>query len=65
MLDTAESDRPESRFALIAQEISRLNVDIAALGEVRFLQEGKRQVHGTEYTLYCSGKSTTKRKFQA
>lgn len=36
MLDINNSDRPEWRSALIANELKRLNVDIAALSEVRF-----------------------------
>ena len=36
MLNTAYSNRPECRSALIGHELSRLNVDIAALSEVLF-----------------------------
>ena len=34
------SDRPARRTALIAQELSRYNVDIAALSETRLADEG-------------------------
>ena len=34
------ADRPARRTALIAQELSRYNVDIAALSETRLLAEG-------------------------
>ncbi|XP_065541881.1 uncharacterized protein LOC136017496 [Lathamus discolor] len=40
MLDTATSGRPGCRSALIAHELSRLNIDIAALSEVRLHEEG-------------------------
>ncbi|XP_037790205.1 uncharacterized protein LOC119585608 [Penaeus monodon] len=40
MLDADDSNRPERRSALIAHELSRLDVDIAALSEVRFHDVG-------------------------
>ena len=51
MLDRADSCRPKRRSALIAHELSRLNIDIAALSEVRFSGEGSLQEHGAGYTL--------------
>ena len=51
MLDQTDSNRPERRSALIAHELSRLDIDIAALSEVRFPEEGSLQEHG-------AGKST-------
>ena len=62
MLDRADSCRPERRSALIAHELSRLNIDIAALSEVRFSGEGSLQEHGAGYTLYWSGKPETERR---
>ena len=62
MLDRADSCRPERRSALIAHELSRLNIDIAALSEVRFSEEGSLQEHGAGYTLYWSGKPETERR---
>ena len=40
MLDLADSSRPERRSALVAHELSWLDVDIAALSKVRFPEEG-------------------------
>ena len=60
MLDAAHSNRPERRSALIAHELSRLNVNIATLRNACFLGEGSLQEHGTRYTLSWSGKPTTK-----
>ncbi|XP_072048860.1 craniofacial development protein 2-like [Amphiura filiformis] len=57
MLDKTNSGRPERRSALIAHELQRLDVVIAALSEVRFLEEGSLKEHGAGYTLYWSGKS--------
>lgn len=44
MLDQNDSNRPERCSALIAHELSRLNVDIAALSEVRFPEEDYRRL---------------------
>ena len=62
MLDRADSCRPERRSDLIAHELSRLNIDIAALSEVHFSGEGSLQEHGAGYTLYWSGKPETERR---
>ena len=50
MLDSAGSSRPERRSVLIAHELSRLDVNIAVLSEVRFPEEGNLQEHGAGYT---------------
>ncbi|XP_037803548.1 craniofacial development protein 2-like [Penaeus monodon] len=63
MLDADDSNRPERRPALIAHELSRLDVDIAALSEVRFPDVRSLQEHGTGYTLFWSGKPATERRF--
>ena len=39
MLDKTDSNRPERRSALIAHELPRLDVDIAALSKVHFPEE--------------------------
>ncbi len=61
MLNSADSNRPQRRSALVAHELSHLNIDIAALSEVRFLDTGSLKEHGT-YTLYWSGKPQSKRR---
>ena len=62
MLDTAESNRPQRRSALVARELSRLNIDIAALSEVRFPDTGSLKEQGADYTLYWSGKPQGERR---
>jgi len=62
MLDADDSNRPERRSALFAHELSRLDVDIAALSEVRFHDVGSLQEHGAGYTLFWSGKPATERR---
>ncbi|CAH1274548.1 Hypp5338 [Branchiostoma lanceolatum] len=56
MLDSTDSNRPQRRSALVAHELSCLNVDIAALSEVGSLNE-----QGAGYTLYYSGKPQSER----
>ncbi|XP_051644172.1 craniofacial development protein 2-like [Manacus candei] len=55
MLDSVDSGRPEHCCALIAHELSHLN--IAALSEVRLQEEGSLREHGAGYTLFWSGHS--------
>ncbi|KAJ7428377.1 craniofacial development protein 2-like [Pitangus sulphuratus] len=57
MLGAVDSGRPERFSALIAHKLSRLNIDIAALSEVRLNEEGSLREHGACYTLYWSGHS--------
>ena len=62
MLDSCNSNRPERRSALIAHDLARLNIDIVALSEIRFSEEGCLREHGAGYTLYWSGKSQEERR---
>ena len=61
-LDKTESNRPERRSALIAHELSKLNVDIAALSKVCFPEEGSLQEHSAGYTLFWTEKPVTERR---
>ncbi|XP_051627116.1 uncharacterized protein LOC127462510 [Manacus candei] len=61
MLDSADSRRPEHQSALIAHELARLNIDIAALSEVRLHEEGSLREQGAGYTLFWSGKPRTEK----
>ncbi len=56
-----QSTRPERRSALIAHELARLDVDIAALSEFHYSEEGRLREGGADYTFYWSGKSTEER----
>ena len=62
MLNTAKSNRPQRRSALVAHELSRLNIDIAALSEIRLPDTGSLKEQGTGYTLYWSGKPRGERR---
>lgn len=48
----AGANRPERRTALIAAELSRYNVDVAALSETRFSGEGSLTEEGEGYTFF-------------
>ncbi|XP_076046020.1 uncharacterized protein LOC143028169 [Oratosquilla oratoria] len=61
MFDKADSSCPERCSALIAHELCRLKVDIAALSEVRLADEGSLKEHGAGYTLFWSGKPSTEK----
>jgi len=62
MLDKAESSRPECLLALVAHDLSRLNIDITALSKVRLADEGSLVEHDAGYTLYWCGKPSTERR---
>ncbi|EFO19082.1 hypothetical protein LOAG_09413 [Loa loa] len=59
MLDNAIGGHPERRSALIAHELLRLNIDIAAVSEVLLDEDGSFNEHGAGYILYWSGKPKT------
>ena len=56
MQDSSNSNRPQRRSALIARELARLDIDIAAVSEVRFADQGSLTEQGAGYTLFWSGK---------
>ena len=57
-MDTANSDRPERRSALVCRELARFNIDVAALSETRLADEGNIQETTAEYTIFWIGKTT-------
>ena len=52
LLDKEDSDRPARRTALVAAELSRYDVDIPALSEIRFAVEGSLTEVGGGYTIF-------------
>ena len=52
-------DRPQRCSALVARELARLDIDIAALSEVRFAEQGSLTEDGADYTLFWSGNKRT------
>uniref|UniRef100_H2ZRY8 Endonuclease/exonuclease/phosphatase domain-containing protein n=1 Tax=Latimeria chalumnae TaxID=7897 RepID=H2ZRY8_LATCH len=62
LLDDPNSDRPERRTAIVAQELSRYNIDIAALSETRCADEGHLREEGSGYTFFWKGKPANDRR---
>ena len=54
LLDREAADRPERRTALVAIELAKYNIDIAALCETRFSESGS--LNDLEYSFFWSGK---------
>nr|VZI50405.1 unnamed protein product [Spirometra erinaceieuropaei] len=56
LLDNPRSNRPERRTALVPRELARYKVDIAALSETRFSEQGQLEELGAGYTLFWNGR---------
>ncbi|BHF77929.1 hypothetical protein SprV_0602103900 [Sparganum proliferum] len=54
--DSPRSNRSERRTALVARELARYKVDIAALSETRFSEQGQLEEVGAGYTFFWSGR---------
>ncbi|BHF62008.1 hypothetical protein SprV_0100498900 [Sparganum proliferum] len=61
-LDNPRSNRPERRTALVARELARYKVDIAALSETRFSEQGQLEEVGAGYTFFWSGRPRSERR---
>ena len=57
LMDSATSDRPERRTAIIARELRRCQIDIAALSETRRAEEGHLKEEKGGYTFFWNGKA--------
>ena len=62
MLDPPRSNRPERRSALVALELQRLDIDIAALSEILFAHTGSLEERSVGYTMFWSGKPENERR---
>nr|VZI25818.1 unnamed protein product [Spirometra erinaceieuropaei] len=61
LADNPRSNRPERRTALVARELARYKVDIAALSETRFSEQGQLEEVGVGYTFW-SGRPRAERR---
>ena len=52
LMDSAGSDRPQRRTALVGRELDRYKVEIAALSETRLAEEGLLKEVGAGYTFF-------------
>lgn len=57
LMDREASSRPERRTALIARELARYRIDIAALSETRIAEEGSVDELKGGYTFFWKGKA--------
>ena len=57
LLDRDASSRPERRTALIAGELGKYQIDIAALSETRLAEEGSIAEPKGGYTFFWRGKA--------
>nr|VZH92149.1 unnamed protein product [Spirometra erinaceieuropaei] len=62
LLDNPRSNRPERRTSLVARELARYKVDIAALSETRFSEQGQLEEVGVGYTFFWSGRAKAERR---
>nr|VZH96378.1 unnamed protein product [Spirometra erinaceieuropaei] len=62
LLDNPRSNRPERRTALVTRELARYKVEIAALSETRFSEQGQLEEVGTGYTFFWSGRPRAERR---
>ena len=60
-MDSAWSDRPQRRTALVRRELGRYWIEIAALSETRFAEVGEIKV-GAGYTFFSSGRKSEERR---
>ena len=61
-MDSAGSDRPQRRTALVGRELGRYDIQIAALSETRFADVGEIKEVGAGYTFYWSGRKSEERR---
>ena len=57
LIDKENVARPHRRTALVSKELSRYNIDIAALSETRFAEEGPLTELASGYTFFWKGKA--------
>ena len=61
-MDNPKSKRPERRTALVAKELARYDIDIAALSETRREDMGLLEEKSIGYTFFWSGRSSEERR---
>nr|VZI06720.1 unnamed protein product [Spirometra erinaceieuropaei] len=62
LADNPRSNPPKRRTALVARELARYKVDIAALSETRFSEQGQLEEVGAGYTFFWSGRPRAERR---
>ena len=62
LLDLDSSKHPERRTAIVAKELARYRIDIAALSETRLSEEDQLTESGAGYTFFWKGKPNGERR---
>ena len=62
LMNSAGSDIPQRRTALVRRELDRYKVEIAALSETRLAEEGILKEVGAGYTFFWSGRKKEERR---
>ncbi|VDL99631.1 unnamed protein product [Schistocephalus solidus] len=62
ILDNPKSDRSERRMALVTRKLARYKVDMTALSETRFSEQGQLEEVGAGYTVFWSGRPKAERR---
>ena len=57
-MDSAGSDRPQRRTALVGRELGRYGIEIAALSETHFAEIREIKKVGAGYTFFWSGRKS-------
>jgi len=60
--DHSRADKPERRTALVARQLARYNVDIAALSETRLADQVRLTEIRCGYIFFWSGRGVTERR---
>ena len=61
-MDSAGSNRPQRRTALVGRELGRYGIQIAALSETRLADVGEIKEVGAGYTFFWSGRKSEERR---
>ena len=62
LMDSAGSDRPHRRMALVERELGRYGIEIAALSETRFAEIVEIKEVCAGYTFFWSGRKSEERR---
>ncbi|KAJ8041090.1 hypothetical protein HOLleu_11808 [Holothuria leucospilota] len=62
LLDNSRTDRPKRRTALVARELTRYHVGIAALSQTRFANRVELTEIGCGFTFFWSGRLSTEKR---
>ena len=62
LMDSAGSDRPKRRTALVGRELGKYGIEIAALSKTRFAEVGEIKEVGAGYTFLWSGRKSGVRR---